>query len=147
MPTDESKLTHVAPLTHFDAPDRRFASVCVDIVGPLNEYEYFSYILTVVNRFIRRPEAIPLRNITARSCADAFSLNWVARFSCPTEISKDRGRQFTSVIWDKFSFLLGSKHLTTTVYRSACGGLVQRFNKSLKVALRVQDERLIGIQI
>ena len=94
-----------------------------------------------MDRFTRWLEAISLRNITARSCADAFLLNWVARFGCPTEILTDRGRQLTSVLWDEFCLLLGSKHLTTTVYRPACNGLVERFNKSLKVALRAQDER------
>ena len=52
---------------HFDAPDGRFASACVDIVGPLNESENFSYILTAVDRFTHWPKAIPLHNITARS--------------------------------------------------------------------------------
>ena len=88
----ETKVTRptVAPLMHFNAPDGQFAIVCIDIVEPLNESEGFSYNLTVVDRFTRWPEAIPLRNVTAKSCADAFLLNWVARFGCSTDIITDR---------------------------------------------------------
>ena len=125
----------VAPLHHLDAPDGRFSSVCVDIVGPLNKCEGYCYILTAVDRFTRWPEAIPLRDITAKSCAQAFLQNWIARFCCPTEILTDSCRQFTSILWDEFCSFLGTKHSTTTAYRPACYGLVEKFNKSLKVAL------------
>ena len=92
----------VAPLQHFATPHGCFASVCVDIVGPLNECDGYTYILTAIDRFTRWPEAIPLRDITAKSCANAFLLNWVARYGCPTTILTDRGRQCTSVLWDEF---------------------------------------------
>ena len=71
--------------------------------------------------------------------ADAFA-ELDGAFSCPTEILTDRGRQFTSVLWDEFCLLLGYKRLTTTAHRPACNGLVVRFNKSLEVALKAQDE-------
>ena len=79
----------VAPLQHFATPDGRFGSVCVDIIGPLNECDGYTYILTAIDRFTRWPEAIALRDITAKSCADGFFLNWVARYGCPTTILTD----------------------------------------------------------
>ena len=84
----------VAPLQHFATPDGRFASVCVTIVGPLNQCDGYTYILTASHRFTRWSEAIPLRDITAKSCADAFLLNWVARYGNPTTILTDRSPQF-----------------------------------------------------
>ena len=57
----------VAPLEHFSPPDARFSHVHVDLVGSLNQCEGYSYILTVVDRFSRWPEAIPLPNVTAKT--------------------------------------------------------------------------------
>ena len=44
----------VAPLEHFSPPDARFSHVHVDLVGPLNQCEGYSYILTTVDRFSHR---------------------------------------------------------------------------------------------
>ena len=141
LPCQQTKIQRhiVPPLQHFPKPDGRFSCVCVDIVGPLEECNGYSYILTAVDRFTRWPEAIPLTDITAKSCANAFLLHWVARYGCPAEIVTDRGRQFASLLWSEFCRFLGCKHSTTTAYHPAGNGLVERFNKSLKVALRTQD--------
>ena len=80
-------------------PDARFAAIHLDLVGPLPESEGHSYLLTVVDRFSRWMEAIPLSSITAESCAWALLLHWVSRFGVPSSIVTDRGRQFTSGLW------------------------------------------------
>ena len=46
-------------------PGRRFSHVHLDIVGPLPSSQGYSYILTMINRTLRWPEAIPLSSITA----------------------------------------------------------------------------------
>ena len=72
----------VAPVEPLPMPDRRFASLHVDIVGPLPASQGFSYLLTIVDRFTRWPDAIPLTDISARSCARAFlgGLIWCASY-------------------------------------------------------------------
>jgi len=47
----------ITPLQHFETPDARFVSVCIDIVGPLNESNGYSYILTAIDQFTRWPKA------------------------------------------------------------------------------------------
>ena len=88
-----------APLSKFELPTRRFDHVHVDLVGPLPESQGHSYLLTIVDRFSRWPEAIPLKNIETRTVARAFVHNWVARFGVPLSMTSDRGAQFTSELW------------------------------------------------
>ena len=53
-------------------PESRFGSIHDDIVGPLPESEGMKYLFTVINRFTRRPEAIPVQEVKAEDCAKAF---------------------------------------------------------------------------
>ena len=87
------------PLQSFLQPDSRFSSIHYDLVGPLSESSGHAYLLAVIDRFSRHLECIPLREITAKACADAFLLNWVPRCCCLQLMTCDRGTQFTSHLW------------------------------------------------
>jgi hypothetical protein len=56
------------------------------------------YLLTIIDRSTRWFEAVPLRNMEASMCADAFISSWVARFGVPETVTTDRGTQFTSAL-------------------------------------------------
>ena len=100
--------THVrAPVESLPMPSSRFESLHVDLVGPLPLLQGFSYLLTVVDRFTMRPEAIPVVDISAETCARAFLKHWVARFCVPATVTSDRGRQFVSELWKKTATLFG----------------------------------------
>ena len=84
------------PLQSFLQRDYWFSSIHCDLVEPLPESSGHAYLLTVINRFSRLLECIPLREISA-----AFMLNWVARFGCPQLMTGDRGTRFISHLWEK----------------------------------------------
>uniref|UniRef100_A0A5S6QZM1 RNA-directed DNA polymerase n=1 Tax=Trichuris muris TaxID=70415 RepID=A0A5S6QZM1_TRIMR len=85
-----------APPTIFEIPDRRFDHVHLDIVGPLPPSRGNSYLLTMVDRFTRWPEAVPIPNASAPVIARAFVSTLVARFGVPAAVTTDQGRQFQS---------------------------------------------------
>ena len=72
-----------APVEAIPVPPRRFTHVHVVIVGPLPTSRGYTYLLTILDRTTRWPEAVPLQDITAASCARAFMTGWVARFGVP----------------------------------------------------------------
>ena len=103
-----------APLQQRPPPDARFRSLHVDLVGPLPVSRGMTYLLTIIDRFTRWPEVIPIPDAQASTCATAFISNWVARFGVPDDITSDRGPQFTSTLWTQCNKLLGITHHTTT---------------------------------
>lgn len=139
-PCQASKIhRHVqAPLTKRPPPDRRFGSLHVDLVGPLDESEGMKYLFTIIDRFTRWPEAIPLSVATTETCARALIRHWISRFGVPDDITSDRGPQFTSHMWSELNQLLGISASNTTAYRPQANGLVERFHRQLKGSLKAR---------
>ena len=96
-----------APLQQRPPPDARFRSLHVDLVGPLPVSQGMTYLFTIIDRFTRWPEVIPIPDAQTSTCATAFLSNWIARFGVPTDITPDRGPQFTSTLWSECNKLLG----------------------------------------
>ena len=140
IPCQTSKIQHhiKAPLQTFQVPGRRFDHIHVDIVGPLPPSEGITYLLTVVDRFTRWPDAIPLSDTTTASCAQALVAHWISRYGVPLHISSDRGAQFTSELWTSIAQLLGTQLHHTTAYHPQSNGLVERFHRHLKSSLRAR---------
>ena len=127
-----------APLTERPPPDRCCGSLHVDLVGPLPESEGMSYLFTIIDRFTRWPEAIPLPDSTAEACSRALIRHWISRFGVPDDITSDRGPQFTSRLWVELNQLLGISASNTTAYRPQANGLVERFHRQLKGSLKAR---------
>jgi hypothetical protein len=123
---------------HIPVPVRRFSHIHVDLVGPLPRSSGFSYLFTVIDRTTRWPEAVPLTSTTAADCAAALLQGWIQRFGVPDIITSDRGPQFTSSLWASLCSLLSISHTQTTAYHPQSNGLVERFHRRLKNALRAR---------
>ena len=129
-----------APLGTFQAPDARFQHVHLDLVGPLQVSNGYRYLLTCIDRYTRWPEAIPITDITSNTVAQAFIERWIAIYGTPTTITTDRGAQFESALFTSLTRLLGCNRIRTTSYHPQANGLVERFHRQLKAALKAHDD-------
>ena len=120
----------------FTTPDARFDHINVNIVGPLPPSHGFHYLLTCIDRFTRWTEAIPISDITAKTAASAFINGWISKFGTPSTVTTDRGAQFESHLWNELMNLLGSSRIRTTAYHPIANGMVKRFHRQLKAALK-----------
>ena len=124
------------PIQSIPVPVERFSHVQVDIVGPFSQEQGCQYILTMMDRTTCWPEATPIGDATAETVLQAFLSTWVAHFRVPSTVTSDRGAQFTSAVWQAALARLGIKIAATTAYHPQANGLVERFHRTLKDALR-----------
>jgi cleavage and polyadenylation specificity factor subunit 1 len=115
----------------------RFATLHVDIVGPLPRTRTgYEYIFTMIDRFSRWMEAIPMRRITAENCASIIVDTWISRYGVPTTIISDQGTQFESSIFREILKLLGIEKRRTTAYHPQSNGILERQHATIKATLR-----------
>ena len=137
----KSKTTkHVkAPIEQIEVPPSRFEHIHCDLVGPLEESNGNTYVFTIIDRFCRWPEAIPLPDMETPTVARAFLLHWLARFGMPIHVTHDRGSQFTSQLFKAMCELLGIHQIPTTSYHPQSNGLIERVHRPLKDGLKARE--------
>ena len=121
------------PLPVIREPLKRIA---MDIVGPLKRTKKGNkYILVLMDYATKWPEAFPLRNILTETGVECL-VQVTARLGVPQELLTDNGSNFMSKVMQRFCMLTGVKQLKTSPYHPQTGGMVERFNATLKRLLR-----------
>ena len=126
----------VQPVTPIETPASRFEHVHVDVIGPFPQEQGMKYILTIMDRTTRWPEAVPMPDAKSDNVIRALVGGWISRYGVPRTVTTDRGAQFTSDAWRRSMSQLGIEASTTTAYHPQANGLVEWFHRSLKNALR-----------
>ncbi len=125
-----------APLRPLPLMQAPFERIGMDLIGPLERSargHWFALVL--VDYATRYPEAVALRNISAKSVAEAL-FSMISRVGIPKEILTDQGMAFMSRTIRELYELLGIKSIRTSVYHPQTDGLVERFNRTLKTMIQ-----------
>ena len=107
IPKGKVPKVHLGEMPIIDIPFKR---VAVDIIGPIFPAtdRKNRYILTMVDFATRYPEAVPLKDVTTETVAEAL-INMFSRLGVPEELLSDQGAQFTSSMMKEVSTLLSIK--------------------------------------
>ena len=83
---------------------------------------------------IRRPKAVTLNSITAKSVAEAV-IDVFSHMGLPLQILTDRGAQFTSSLSKQLTTVPNIEHLRTTAYHPQSNGVLERLHATLEAML------------
>jgi transposase InsO family protein len=137
VPCQKNKVTrHIKPPIMRFPTGNRFEVLHLDIVGPLPASNGKTYILTMIDRKTRWPEAVPIASISAENVARHLVATWFSRYGIPDHIITDQGAQFESSLFKALSTSFGFKHVHTTSYHPQANGMIERFHRTLKSSLR-----------
>ncbi|GFW94236.1 transposon Tf2-11 polyprotein [Trichonephila clavipes] len=116
----------------------------IDIVGPLPPSEGHHYLLTIIDRFSRWREAIPIPDMQAKTIFRAIFDACISRFGCPSVITSDQGTQMRSSMNAEFTphendtwyeivpiILLGIRTAVKEDLQSSCAEIVYGTNLRL----------------
>ena len=125
----------IAPLQPIKTPEVRFSHLHVDVVGPLPPSNGYNYLLTVIDRYTKFMNAVPLKDITTESLIDALLQGWISTFGVPHKIVTDQGSQFTYKLFRDVLCQIGVKHIKTTSYHPIANGEVESLHRRIKASL------------
>ncbi|CAB4033082.1 Transposon Ty3-I Gag-Pol poly [Paramuricea clavata] len=83
----------------------------------------------------RFPEAIPLRNIKAKTIVEALT-KFFTLVGLPKSIQSDQGSNFTSGLFQQIMHELGIKQYTSSAYHPESQGALERFHQTLKQMIK-----------
>jgi hypothetical protein len=99
--------------------------------------------MVVADYYSKWTEAYAIKNHTAVTVADTLMKEFICRYTIPSQIHTDQGREFESNLISELCKLLGIRKTRTTPYNPKSDGLVERFNRTLQQMLTtlVNDAR------
>ncbi|GBM54870.1 Transposon Tf2-9 polyprotein, partial [Araneus ventricosus] len=107
--------------------------------GPLPPSGGQIYLLTIIDRFSRWPEAIPIPDMRAKTVCRAIFDTWISHFGCPSVITSDQGSQLRSSMFVEFTRMLGTQKIRTTPYHPISNRIVERFHRHLKSEIKAHE--------
>ena len=106
--------------------------ISLDIVGPFPASKKGNTnILTIQCNLSKYSLAIPLKNATAESVAEALITRYICIFGCPLAILTDQGTNFTSKLFKAIAKKFRVKKITTSAYTPQANGSIERYHASL----------------
>jgi len=117
-------------------PDYPFQIVSMDYIGPLTQSADFKYVLVIVDLFTHWAITVPCINADTTSTALIFINEVFTKFGSPEILLSDQGQHFVSAVLDVVWRTLHIDKRQTTAFHPQTNGVVERYNATLKAALR-----------
>ena len=109
----------------------------IDCVGPLPKTKSGNqYLLTIMCVSTRFPEAIPLKNIKAKTIVQALT-KFFTLVGLPKSLQSDQGSNFMSGLFQQVMYELGIKQFRSSAYHPESQGALERFHQTLKNMIRM----------
>ena len=125
-----------APLQPIPICGEPFSHVLIDCVGPLPKTKSGNcYLLTIMCKFTRFPEAVPLRNIKASKIVSSL-VKFFTFVGLPLSIQSDQGSNFMSGLMQQVMYTLGVQQYKSSAYHPESQGAIERFHQTLKNMMR-----------
>lgn len=126
-----------APLQPIPAVQEPFSRIIIDCVGPLPKTRSGNqYLLTIMCASTRFPEAIPLRNIKAKTVGKALT-KFFTLVGLPSSIQSDQGSNFMSGVFQQVIHELGITQYKSSEYHPQSPGALERWHQTLKTMMRI----------
>ena len=91
----------------------------------------FQHILVLTDHFTRYAWAIPTKNQSAHTTADALMNNFILHYGFPKRLHSDQGANFEGKVIQQLCSISGIKKSRTTPYHPMGNGMTERFNRTL----------------
>ncbi|GFV08359.1 hypothetical protein TNCV_327931 [Trichonephila clavipes] len=124
------------PITPIVRPENPFEVWSVDCIGPLepSSRRGHKYIICAVDICTRWAEAVPVRNIKAKTTCEVL-MRIFTQTGFPRIICTDQGTNFTAELTEAFKDALGIAPRFATPGHPESMGAVERWNRTLKEML------------
>jgi len=124
----------VAPLVSITT-SQPLELVCIDFLSLESSSGGYQNVLVITDHFTRYAQAIPTRNQTARTTAEALFNSFITHYGFPKRLHADQGANFESRVIRELCQIAGVDKSRTTAYHPMGNGMVERFNRSLLAML------------
>lgn len=108
-----------------------FELVCLDFLTLEMAKGGFQYVLVITDHFTRYAQAIPTRNMSARTTAEALFNHFIVHYGFPLRIHSDQGANFEGRLIRELCTIAGLEKSRTSPYHAMGNGMCERFNQTL----------------
>ena len=125
-------------MKHLPIPEQPFDIVDIDFLGPFPEtVNKNTYVLIAIDRLTGFPIAIPTKDATAKSAADAVYTGVICEFGVPRVIHSDKGTHFIGNVFKRLCDRMNVWQEYTTTKHPQANALPERFNRFLNKCLSI----------
>ena len=113
--------------------------VCMDFLTLEMSKGGYQYILVITDHFTKYAQAVPTRNMSAKTTADALFNQYIVHYGFPKRLHSDQGANFEGKVIKGLCEIAGMEKSRTTPFHPQGDGIPERYNRTLLNMLGTLD--------